>query len=207
MKTLLFILMLVPYMSYSQCACACYDPNNVTDCTQSNCSQANFLDCLDLGLTWFQGAVNVPAGMCACEYLQILDLPVELISFTGDCNHLSWKTATEHNCSYFSVEETLDGEVWTSANINIPCGTTQSQSDYYVTIIPRYNLQYYRLLQYDLDGTVTTYGPITITCNLEKSLEGIYDLNGRYIGTEIPHAIGIYIMRYTDGSVTRMYLN
>ena len=97
-------------------------------------------------------------------------LPVELLSFDGSCNDnvitLNWRTASEHNSQYFEVVKSRDGENWSSlATVGSAGNSTQELS--YETkdnkAIDGNN--YYKLIQYDIDGQFKEYGPINVVCN------------------------------------------
>ena len=97
-------------------------------------------------------------------------LPVELLSFDGSCNNnvitLNWRTASEHNSQYFEVVKSRDGENWSSlATVGSAGNSTQELS--YETkdnkAIDGNN--YYKLIQYDIDGQSKEYGPINVVCN------------------------------------------
>lgn len=100
-------------------------------------------------------------------------LPVELLSFDGTCNddviNLEWKTATEHNSDFFEILKSRDGENWSSL-INVESVGNSNQELSYTTkdenTIDGNN--YYKLIQYDIDGAFKEYGPINVICN-EKS--------------------------------------
>jgi hypothetical protein len=103
-------------------------------------------------------------------------LPIELVSFTGSYNELTnqnnliWITATEKDNDYFVVEKSLDG-------INfLPIGTVDgagnSNTELTYTLDDRNPVvgnNYYRLLQYDFDGSSTTSPIINIrVAKIEK---------------------------------------
>jgi hypothetical protein len=96
-------------------------------------------------------------------------LPVELLSFDGTCNGnfitLNWKTATEHNTSHFDVLKSRDGENWSKLT-TLPSAGNSTQELSYTTkdenAIDENN--YYKLIQYDIDGVSDEYGPINVVC-------------------------------------------
>jgi|GEM_PF-5224379 len=88
----------------------------------------------------------------------LCSLPVELVQFSGkhegDDILLYWSTASEKNNSYFDVERSADGIHFTTigrvaGTINSP---TLNTYEFYDTQ-PLQGINYYRLAQYDLDGT------------------------------------------------------
>jgi hypothetical protein len=103
-----------------------------------------------------------------------ISLPVELISFNVVCSDeevlVSWKTASEHNSSHFTLEKSRDGEDWTQIYTEQTAGNSNQLITYNFTDIKSINgLNYYRLQQYDLDGVYETFGPISVDCLTENS--------------------------------------
>jgi len=97
-------------------------------------------------------------------------LPVELLSFDGTCNNniisLEWKTATEHNSDYFEVVKSRDGENWSSLTTLESAGNSTQELTYNTkdgNAIDGNN--YYKLIQYDIDGQFKEYGPINVLCS------------------------------------------
>ena len=100
-------------------------------------------------------------------------LPVELLSFSGECEDevsvLNWSTASEYNSSYFDIEKSVNGFDWELIHSEDASGISTSQVDYqFVDLNKYYNTAYYRLNQFDIDGTNQYYGPIEVSCE-EKS--------------------------------------
>jgi hypothetical protein len=103
-----------------------------------------------------------------------ISLPVELISFNAVCSDegvlVSWKTASEHNSSHFTIEKSRDGEDWTQIYTEQAAGNSNQLITYNFTDIKSIDgLNYYRLQQYDLDGVYETFGPISVDCLTETS--------------------------------------
>jgi hypothetical protein len=97
-------------------------------------------------------------------------LPVELLSFDGTCNGnfitLNWKTATEHNTSHFDVLKSRDGENWSKLTTLASAGNSTQELSY--TTKDENEIDgnnYYKLMQYDIDGVSDEYGPINVICN------------------------------------------
>ena len=85
-------------------------------------------------------------------------VPVELVSFTGSFEQnkvvLKWKTATELNSSYFSVERKATDNVWTSIGRVTAAGNSTNPIDYrFVDEKVAGSKSFYRLKQVDLDGS------------------------------------------------------
>jgi hypothetical protein len=90
-------------------------------------------------------------------YAPISALPIELISFNGECIDqnilLTWITATEVNNDYFSIERSIDGANWQLINDVDGAGNSTSHTNYSFIDIARYNdISYYRLKQTDFNG-------------------------------------------------------
>ena len=92
-----------------------------------------------------------------CPAAVTAPLPVELTTFTATqkdkVNMLRWQTASEINNAYFEVQSSTDGRDFTTMEIIEGNGSTFEVSDYkYVDEQPR-DINYYRLQQFDYDGT------------------------------------------------------
>ncbi len=92
-------------------------------------------------------------------------LPVELKTFTGkelDCERvLEWITSSEEDNSYFEIQKSYDGKEFSSI-ATVRGQTNASTENYYSHIDQSGNLSstiYYRLKQFDVDGT-SSYSPV-----------------------------------------------
>lgn len=84
-------------------------------------------------------------------------LPVDLIDFkvqwAGEHVSITWATASEINSDYFDVQWSIDGINFYSIGEVSASGNTSYRQDYaYVHENPVSLVNYYRLVQYDLDG-------------------------------------------------------
>ncbi|MFN5032732.1 MAG: T9SS type A sorting domain-containing protein [Flavobacteriia bacterium] len=101
-------------------------------------------------------------------------LPVELISFQANCTKdaridLTWSTASEHNTSFFRLDRSRNGSVWDVLGSIEAAGNSTSTIDYSLTDdLPYSGLNYYRLVQFDIDGMYTTYDLQAVLCEGEK---------------------------------------
>lgn len=91
-------------------------------------------------------------------------LPVELVSFTGSYEHpvvvTAWKTESELNNDYFTLERSATGREFEEVAKIQGAGTTSQARNYeYVDPNPFPKETYYRLKQTDFDGT-TEYSKI-----------------------------------------------
>ena len=96
-------------------------------------------------------------------------LPVDLLSFSGNCEEgkvsLQWKTASEHNSSYFEVEKLRSGDIWSELT-KVPAAGNSNQTISYKAIDNNVETDnnYYRLKQVDIDGTEKQYTIIDVSC-------------------------------------------
>jgi len=108
-------------------------------------------------------------------------LPVELLSFeaeaSGTVSLLTWSTASETNCDYFSVERLNENNVWNEIGRVDGNGTTSQTSYYnYTDEMPYEGINYYRLRQVDYDGSFW-HSPVRVVIFGEQDK---YDANITY---------------------------
>jgi hypothetical protein len=130
-------------------------------------------------------------------------LPVELLYFEGTqystFNMLKWATASEQNSSHFIVEKSTDGENWREI-ANKPSAGNSTEKLYYSFSddINYLGLNYYRLVQYDIDGKFEIYGPIALNNEIkEKKIIKYVNLMGQEIS---PETSGVVFEVYEDGT-------
>ena len=135
-------------------------------------------------------------------------LPVTMLYMVGKYvpelgNMIEWSTASEQNSDYFEMQISVDGSEYRSIGQIPAAGNSNSKLDYkWVDQGPLANaFNYYRLLQYDIDGASEIYGPVMIDNRnkLYKIVRRI-DMMGREVG---PDAKGVVIEIYEDGSMIR----
>lgn len=96
-------------------------------------------------------------------------LPINLDYFNGQCDPssalLSWRTLSEINTEYFHIEKSTDNYSWSEVGTVPATGNSQVASNYQWTDPQSTRgLAYYRLIQTDIDGKSTVYGPISVAC-------------------------------------------
>jgi len=142
----------------------------------------------------------------------IVLLPVELADFGGvnapEGNLLYWKTLSERNADYFILERSTDGKQWTEiTTINAVGNTTEIQHYQAIDLTFTEEVNFYRLIQVDADGTKTKYSRFVTIDNSEKesaTLVGIYNLLGQEVDADFK---GIQIRLYSDGKTQRIFKN
>lgn len=114
---------------------------------------------------------------CVKTFSQVVDigcilLPVELVLFNGynrdEGNYLNWRTATEINNDYFTIDKSADGENWFELARVDGSGNSTNSIHYEYTDSDPYDLTYYRLAQTDYDGTSEEYKVIAVKRNGSK---------------------------------------
>ena len=101
-------------------------------------------------------------------------LPVELVSFNGFCNgsdiEINWQTASEYNSSHFDLEYSRDGLYWSVlGTIESSVMSTELKDYFFIHENAPSDMNYYRLSQVDIDGTIKQYNPISISCTETNS--------------------------------------
>lgn len=134
-------------------------------------------------------------------------LPVEMHSFTGEkhpyFNEIKWTTNSEYFTSHFVLQKSDSTQNWETIEHITAEGNSTTLVDYAVMDSRIENtINYYRLLQYDINGHYQTYGPISID-NTKKEIYIIRYINmaGQEVSSEIK---GPVIVIYSDGTSKRI---
>ena len=103
------------------------------------------------------------------ELLEIASLPVELVDFNANhiesYNYTTWKTASEQNTSHFLLKRSTTLEFDENSVIEyIPAAGNSNQLLNYESVDRSYDdvINYYQLVQVDLNGQSVEYGPISV---------------------------------------------
>jgi autotransporter-associated beta strand protein len=111
---------------------------------------------------------------------QSTPLPVVLISLNALCEEpdavsIAWKTASEINSSHYEVLFSEDFDSWERVGRVEAAGNSSSERSYLFqySIPTEANTTYYRLMQYDLDGTAALLGTIPVNC-MEKTPVSVF---------------------------------
>jgi hypothetical protein len=101
-------------------------------------------------------------------------LPVELLSFSaqvqGQNVELDWTTASELNNDHFTVERSPDLALW-SRLLDLPGVGNSTNLVHYQALdrAPLSGTGYYRLAQYDVDGTETLSNAVVVHLDAERA--------------------------------------
>ncbi len=136
---------------------------------------------------------------------QMVALPIETVMFKGEKtslgNKLEWRNESEHQNSFFTIEKTIDGEIFEIVGKVDGAGSANKVIDY--AIIDNHfinEINYYRLIRTNFDGFSVKTDLISIDNRKEESLKVVaYETN--ILGQEINEFYrGLIIVVYTDGS-------
>lgn len=124
-------------------------------------------DDLDFVITLDQNGDGDWGGIDNVILCFISALPVNLTSFkAAETNRnisLTWQTATEQNNSHFLIQRSADGRVFENIGRVEGAGDSDQSIDYsFVDDKPLAGINYYRLHQFDFDGTNEVFGPIAV---------------------------------------------
>lgn len=114
------------------------------------------------GLSWTGPISETPGNINTGQIL-----PVELAYFgaiaDGVFATIKWQTATEQNNSHFIIERSSDGRVFETIGRVEGAGDSDQAINYsFIDDKPLAGLNYYRLHQFDFDGTNEYFGPVAV---------------------------------------------
>ena len=114
---------------------------------------------------------------------------------------IKWQTASEHNSLHYLLERSTTGEFDESNTIQIiqAAGNSTEIIDY-IHLDKGYSqtINYYRLVQVDIDGQFKIYGPISIN-NTESVKKIVKIVNA--LGQEVDETTtGVLFEVYEDGT-------
>jgi hypothetical protein len=148
-------------------------------------------------------------------------LPVTLVEFRGEVIgervKLSWTTATETNSDRFEIERSTDAVNFEFVARADGAGNSSTPSSYEVwDSNPYFGKSYYRLVQFDYDGTATFSDVISVTVGqaVVERIE-LFSLGGQKVYEGSPSSIpsglaeGLYISRSLgpERSVRRIWID
>lgn len=125
---------------------------------------------------WSSAQTNLPLNFFGTAGISCTPLFVEITDFYGvqweGYNELNWTTGAEYNNSHFGVERSLDGENYTLIGEITGNGTTLEESNYrFNDYSPGNSATYYRLKQYDYDGTMDVSNVIVMAQSGNKEFK------------------------------------
>lgn len=158
------------------------------------------------GACWYQGSGC--SGEVVCQWVATIPLSVELISLSayndGDENIIKWSCATETNSKWFHIYHFTSVSDTAVSIITLPAsGNTQTQTNYIARhTSPEKIINYYYIVEVDIDGLVTKWGTIAVDNNPQKRIELFRtNLLGQVIDSNY---VGVVLIMYVDG-IERSY--
>lgn len=133
-------------------------------------------------------------------------LPVELLSFNGSFNktfnHLFWKTSSEINNDFFTIERSDNGINWEFVNNVDGSGNSNTIKEYETKDykFKENSTNYYRLRQTDYNGDYKYSNIISINNLVIKKLIKLISLEGKEVDENYK---GFVIECYDDGSYVK----
>jgi len=132
----------------------------------------------DFGIAFSVQYVGLVLPTASIDYMAVTvhytvpPLPVTINSFTASAktgyNHLAWQTYSEINNDVFIVQKSLDGTAFHDIAIIKGAGSSNTVQNYsYDDNNLTFNKEYYRLIQKDVDGSVTIYSIISVSGSSE----------------------------------------
>lgn len=108
-------------------------------------------------------------------------LPVTLTTFEVVCSandkqmDINWSTASETNSSHFTVEKSRDMVNWATISKVEAAGNSSHNIDYKeIDKNPWNGITYYRLSQFDFDGEIEAFDPISVSCVVGENSVVVY---------------------------------
>jgi hypothetical protein len=149
--------------------------------------------------------ITFPTG-AGSSSLSCVPLPIHLIAFegyyTGSDNLLTWKTATEMNNDYFTLERSTDGYDFTEIAKIKSQGSSNSPKTYsFHDNSFEAKINYYRLKQTDNNGQFEIFKLLFIDNSREPAkIIKIIDVTGREVDE---YYQGFRIIYYEDGRIVK----
>lgn len=147
---------------------------------------------------------------CDSPVVPGITLDISLLEFNGEktpynYNHIYWKTLTERNNAYFTLEYSSDGIIWEkTAEISGAGNSSEVQAYSFNHVNYKNAINYYRLTQTDFDGTSETFDIVSIDNRTDRKIVNVYNLIGQKVN--LSNVKGIVILQYEDGSTEKRYV-
>lgn len=173
---------LAQFAAFTNCTCANNNAYGLSACFLG-CAAATGtinLGSLTPGQTIYLAVDGNAGDVCKMGFqTTLVSLPVTWLNFEafkGDNEvKLFWSTATEYNSSHFEIERSNDAVVFSTIGTVKANGNSNSRKDYSFTDSrPDQRQAYYRLKQYDVDGTFAYSEMIYVDLDLEGKTPDIF---------------------------------
>lgn len=153
------------------------------------------------------GTTTVDGGTMV---LDCLVLPVELKSSGAnyntdkDINKIIWKTSSEQNNDYFTVEYSSDEVGWMKIGETSGAGNTSYQQDYEFihTNFRKGIVNYYKISQTDFDGKTKEISVLSVNNISGKKSYKTVNMMGQEVNQ---NSKGVVVKFYDDGTTEKVY--
>jgi hypothetical protein len=122
----------------------------------------------------WSGIPSFSGGSGAVILIPIVALPITINSFTAICENnnsarIQWVTNSENNTSHFQIERSIDGTNWELLGETAAAGNSSNLLTYEMEDqdVRGHEVVYYRLKQFDLNGTFEVFGSISVECKAD----------------------------------------
>jgi hypothetical protein len=179
-----------------------YKPSGATF-TTGQTQGTSTLDATTNTLTW-SGLTTFSTYSGAGD--QVVALPIETVEFKGQKttigNKLEWKTVSENQSDYFTIEKTIDGQTFEIVGKVDGAGSSNKVVDYELIDANFINgINYYRLVRTNYDGLILKTDFISIDNRIAEGTTKTVAYETNILGQEINEFYrGLVIIVYTDGS-------
>jgi hypothetical protein len=179
-----------------------YKPSGATF-TTGQTQGTSTLDATTNTLTW-SGLTTFSTYSGAGD--QVVALPIETVEFKGQKttigNKLEWKTVSENQSDYFTIEKTTDGQTFEIVGKVDGAGSSNKVVDYELIDANFINgINYYRLVRTNYDGLILKTDLISIDNRIVEGKTKTVAFETNILGQEINEFYrGLVIIVYTDGS-------
>lgn len=137
-------------------------------------------------------------------------LPVELLGFSGQdkpgFNELTWSTSSERDNDYFRIERSTDGYLWYPVADVKGAGNSSTELTYSIQDknVENNIINYYRLKQFDFDGTMKTHEDMVAILNnhAKPHLVKVVNTLGQEVSKDTK---GLVFEIYSDGSRVKKF--
>ena len=138
-------------------------------------------------------------------------LPISLLSFEGELHDsdvmLNWKTASEINNDYFSIERSVDGISFEEVGTMTGSGTSFDVQAYHFVdqvsgLFSDGTTLYYRIKQTDYDGQFSHSHIITVTLDLEES--DSYSIESAYFDGDL---LNVQLDNFYSGEIQQRLIS
>lgn len=143
------------------------------------------------------------------ELLEMAALPVELVDFKAESvdgiNQITWKTASENNSSHFLLKRSSNLEFNENSVIDyVPAAGNSTSLLSYESIDRDFEsgINYYQLVQVDIDGASATYGPIAINNQTTTNIIKRVNLLGQEVDENYN---GIILEIDSQGNINKIF--